>query len=150
MVLAQSIDPTSPDRPPTFVEQYLSLTISPYASREVQDGLVLSHVIGYCGFPVCGGLWGPIVAVRGAQLTGDVVVSWFLSHIIWGIGSGVTAGLLGIVWPYLATTSTLNAIDRDIKKRGAGASPPPPTPTPPPAAPPPPPPGDTPPPSYAY
>lgn len=150
--LAQAVDPTAPDHQPTFVEQYLSFTISPAASREVQDGLIVSHVIGYCGFPLCGGLWGPIVAVKGAQFTGDVVVSWFLSSVIWGIGSGLTGGLLFPIVPYLATTSTLNAIDRDIKKRGLATTPgvAPTTPAPPPPAGQPPPPADTPPPSYAY
>jgi hypothetical protein len=149
---AQTVDPTAPDHTPTFLEQYMSLTISPVASREVQDGLIVSHVIGYCGFGLCGGLWGPIVAVKGAQFTGDVVISWFLSNIIWSVGSTLTGGLLGFVWPYLATTATLNAIDRDIKKRGVATTPgvAPTTPAPPPPAGQPPPPADTPPPSYAY
>jgi len=156
--LAQStIDPNAPDHVPTFVEQYLSFQISPVASKQVQDGLVLSQVVGYVCWGACGGLWGPLLAVKDSQMTGDVFVSWLLSSVIWGLIAPFTGGLLFLVHPYLTTTATLNAIDRDIKKRGLATGrdgkpmglppPPPPTtsaPNPAPAT------GDTPPPSYAY
>ena len=161
--LAQSgIDPNAPDHVPTFVEQYLAFQISPVASKQVQDGLVLSHVIGYVCFPVCGGLWGPLIGVKDSQMTGDVFVSWLLSGVLWAaIGVVVSITVVGALFflaaPYLTTTATLNAIDRDIKKRGlatgrdglpTGFPPPPPptatTPNPAPQN------DDTPPPSYAY
>jgi len=155
--LAQSnVDPTAADHTPSFVEQYLSFTISPMASRQVQDGLVLSHVIGYL-LP-CGSLWGPVVAVKDGQFTGDLAASCFVSGLIWSLITPFTAFLLLPVLPYLITTSSLNAVDRDIKKRGlalgrdglpVGAPPPPAppttaTPNPAPQS------DDTPPPSYAY
>ena len=163
VLLAQGpVDPTAPDHTPTFVEQYLAFQSSPMASKQVNDGLVLSHVIGYL-LP-CGSLWGPVVATKDAQFSGDVVSACFVSGLMWTlIASGVTIVTIGIgsltflALPYLTTTSTLNAIDRDIKKRGLaedrlgnpiGAPPPPPptstTPAPAPQQ------GDTPPPSYAY
>ena len=161
--LAQSgVDPNAPDHVPTFVEQYLSFQTSPVAAKQVQDGFILSHVIGYVLYGVCGGLWGPVVATKDAQMTGDVAISWFLSSVLWGVIAVVASfTIVGLVlWfiiPYLSTTATLNAIDRDIKKRGLAtgqdgkpvgvpATPPPPTSTPNPA----PQADDTPPPSYAY
>lgn len=122
--LAQAdIDPNAPDHAPTFIEQYLAFTISPVPSKQVSDGLVLSHVIGYVCFPACGGLWGPLVAVKDAEMTGDVALSWFVSGLLWGgislvASITIVGGVMWLVLPYLATTSTLNALDRGIKKRG--------------------------------
>lgn len=159
-VLAQAHladDPNSPDREPGFVDHYMPFQLSPAALPQVKDGLIMSHVLGYVFFiiPVCGPLWGPVVAVDGAEFSGDVVISWLLSTIIYGTiavaASPITAGLSLFAIPYFSTTATLNAIDRDLKKKGykpadgkkpagGGNATPPPT-------------GgntDTPPPSYAY
>ena len=112
----------------------------------------MSHVIGYLLYGCAGGLWGPVVSVNGAEFSGDVALTWFLSGLIWfGIatiatGTGIGA-LLFLVVPYLTTTATLNAIDRQMKAKGLkpppskDKPPEPGTTTPPP---------DTPPPSYAY
>lgn len=147
------IDPNSPDREPSFVDRYLSFQLSPMASQQAKDGLVLSHVVGYL-LP-CGSLWGPVVFVDGAEFNGDVFITWFLSSIVWavimGVASTVTVGIglvLFIAFPYLSTTATLNEVDRDLKKRGLAGSPPDKNPGPQPATPPS---GtETPPPSYAY
>lgn len=148
-------DPNSPDHDPSFVEQYLSFQLSPAATPAAKDGLVMSHVIGYLLYGVCGTLWGPIVAVDGAEFSGDVVLTWFLSGLLWAVISTAASftGIGLLVWlalPYLQTTATLNAIDRQLKRSGA----PPPDktakPTNPPSTTNPPPTTDTPPPSYAY
>jgi hypothetical protein len=148
-------DPNSPDREPEFLDQYLSFQLSPVPAPAVKDGMVLSHVIGYLLYGICGGLWGPIIAVEGAEFNGDAVLSWFVSGILWfvvlSVVTTVTVGVGSIALlalPYLQTTATLNAIDRQLKKKGLGpvpkgkgpTGPGPATTTP----------TDTPPPSYAY
>lgn len=147
-------DPNAPDHEPTFVEQYLSYQLAPTAAAPVKDGMVLSHVLGYL-LP-CGGLWGPLVLIDGAEFSGDVFITYLLSGILWFVAisvvSTVTVGvglLLFLAYPYLNTTATLNAVDRQLKAKGYKPPPPgktttgsPPGNTPPPT--------DTPPPSYAY
>ncbi len=148
-------DPNSPDREASFVDRYLSFQLSPLASQQAKDGMLLSHVVGYL-LP-CGSLWGPVAFTNDAEFSGDVVITWFLSSLLWtvimSVASTVTVGvglILFIALPYLSTTATLNEVDRSIKKRGlAKGVDPPKTPTPgqTPATPP----GtETPPPSYAY
>ncbi|MDP2342545.1 MAG: hypothetical protein Q8O67_16430 [Deltaproteobacteria bacterium] len=147
-------DPNSPDQEPSFIDQYLSFQLSPVPAPAVKDGLVLSHVIGYLLWGICGGLWGPIVAIDGAEFSGDVVLTWFLSSILWYAIVGVVSftgvgALLVFAIPYLQTTATMNAIDRQLKKKGVvgvtpGGKKPPPNPATTPGTP------DTPPPSYAY
>lgn len=157
-VLAQAHladDPNSPDREPGFVDHYMPFQLSPAALPQVKDGLILSHVLGYLLYGICGSLWGPIVAVDGAEFSGDVVISWFLSGLIYGVIASVASftGIGLLVWlaiPYLQTTAVLNSIDRDLKKKGYkpadGKKPAGGNVTPPPTG------GntDTPPPSYAY
>ncbi len=158
VVLAQATlapDPNAPDHTPTFMEQYLSYQLSPVASKPVKDGLVMGHVLGYIFsiIPVCGTLWGPVVAVDGAEFSGDVAITWFLSSLLWSlVATGATfTGVGAILWfavPYLSSTATFNAIDRQLKAKGYVAPPPGTTTTAPPGTTPPP--TDTPPPSYAY
>jgi hypothetical protein len=147
-------DPNAPDHEPSFVEQYLTYQLAPTALPQTRDGLVMSHVLGYLLWGLCGGLWGPVVAIDGAEFSGDVFVSWLLSSIIWGVIASAASftGIGLLVWlglPYLQTTATLNAIDRQLKAKGYTPEPtkttnkPPDPTTPPPTT-------DTPPPSYAY
>jgi hypothetical protein len=151
--LAQSAttpDTTAPGYEPTFVEKYLAFQLSPNASKQVKDGQVLGIVLGYVCLGVCGPLWGPVVATKDAEFSGDVAVTWFLSSIIWGLIASAASltGIGGLLWlavPYLTTVATMNEIDRGIRKKqgpaqGAVPNPTPPTPG-----------GeDTPPPAYAY
>ena len=144
-------DPNSPDREASFTDKYLSFQLSPMASQQTKDALVLSHVIGYL-LP-CGSLWGPVVLTKDGEFSGDVALSWFLSTVLWAVITGaVSLTVVGLVMivalPYLSTTATLNALDRGIKKKGLAGGPAkksdaPPTPATPS-------PGETPPPSYAY
>jgi hypothetical protein len=144
-------DPNSPDREASFTDKYLSFQLSPMASQQTKDALVLSHVIGYL-LP-CGSLWGPIVLTKDGEFSGDVALTWFLSTVLWAVIAGaVSLTVVGLVMivalPYLSTTATLNALDRGIKKKGLAGGPAkksdaPPTPATPS-------PGETPPPSYAY
>lgn len=150
------VDPNAPDHEASFTEKYLSFQLSPLASQQAKDGLLLSHIIGYLAYGLCGTLWGPLVAVEGAEFTGDVAITWLLSNIIWfviaSVATAVTFGVGGVMFvalPYLSTTSVLNEIDRGIKKKGLAGGPArrpgsTPTPTTPPST------VDTPPPSYAY
>jgi hypothetical protein len=154
-VRAPDPDPNAPDHVPTFVEQYLSFALSPQALPEVKNGQVLAHILGYVCFGVCGSLWGPLVATPGAQLTGDVLGTWFLSTLVWfGVSVGFAFTGIGAVlilaWPYFSSVATLNAIDRDLKRRGGSSSSPSSDPRPRPPAATTPTPQETPPPSYAY
>jgi hypothetical protein len=147
------VDPNSPDREPSFVDQYLSFQLSPMASQQTKDGLVLGHILGYVFWGLCGGLWGPVVSTKDGEFTGDVAISWFLSSVLWVVITGAVSltgiGLVMLVaLPYLQSTSTFNALDRGIKKKGLAGGPAkkPDAPTTPatPST------GETPPPSYAY
>lgn len=146
------VDPNDPSRDPQFVDRYLSFQLSPLASQQTKDGLVVGHILGYLLYPLCGTLWGPVVMTKDGEFSGDVVVTWFLSGVLWGvIATAATFTAIGAVlwlaYPYLQSTAVFNELDRGIKKRGLakGVTPTaPPTPGSPPA------PGDTPPPSYAY
>jgi len=145
-------DPNAPDHEPSFVEKYLSFQVANTGSKQVKDGLILGHVLGYLFYGVCGTLWGPVVATKDAEFTGDVAITWFLSSLLWGLISGFTGigAVLIFALPYLGATAVFNELDRGIKKKGlAPVDKPPPTPgTPTPGTPPQP--GETPPPSYAY
>ncbi len=149
-------DPNSPDREIGFVDHYMPFTLSSQALPDVKDNMVISHVLGY--FLPCGGLWGPVVLIDGAEFSGDVVISWLLSNIIWFVAIAAVAtitvgvGIVGfLAFPYLTTTATLNAVDRGLKAKGYQPPDPKKSPTttnpnttPPNTTP------DTPPPSYAY
>ena len=154
-VLAQARlapDPNAPGGNLGFVDHYLPFSLAAQALPPVKDSLVLSHVLGYL-LP-CGGLWGPVVLIDGAEFSGDVIISYLLSSILWSVAITVVGtvtigvGLLALVaLPYLTTTATLNAVDRGLKAKGYA---PPKGTTPNPSNPANPPTGDTPPPSYAY
>lgn len=146
-------DPNAPGADLGFVDHYLPFSLAAQALPAVKDNLVLSHVLGYL-LP-CGGLWGPVVLIDGAEFSGDVIISWLLSSIIWFVAIAVVGTItIGVGYlaflalPYLATTATLNAVDRGLKAKGY--TPPPKGTTPNPSNPANPPTGDTPPPSYAY
>jgi hypothetical protein len=146
-------DPNAPGHKMTFVEQYLSYQLPAQAMPAVRQGEVMSYVLGYLLYGICGSLWGPVVAVEGASFDGDIATNWFLSTLLWSvIATAATATLVGgALWlavPYLSTVATMNAIDRQLKKKGGGTAAPPGTPgqpgqEPPPAT-------EQPPPSYAY
>ena len=147
------LDPNAPDVETSFIDKYLSFQVGPMGSKQVKDGLVLGHILGYVFYGLCGTLWGPVVATTDGEFTGDVAITWFLSSVLWGIiataasFTGIGA-LLFLALPYLASTATFNELDRGIKKRGLAGTPPDKGPGPQPATPPP---GtETPPPSYAY
>ena len=148
------IDPTDPDRDPGFVDKYLGLSISPLASTQVKDSQVISIVLGYLFYPICGTLWAPIAFTNDAEFSGDVLITWFVNGLIWFVITAVASitvvgFFLALALPYFQVTAVLNEADRSIKKRGLGGLPPKkPTPGNQPAAPPDT--GDAPPPSYAY
>lgn len=148
------VDPTDPERDPGFVDKYLGLMISPSASPQVKDSQIISLVMGYLFWPVCGNLWGPIAFTADSEFSGDAVLTWFVSGLIWVIISSAASltgvgALLFLAFPYFTTTAVLNELDRGIKRRGlAGEPAKKPTPGNQPAAPPDT--GDAPPPSYAY
>ncbi len=147
------VDPNAPDHEPSFIEKYLTFQVTSQGSKQVKDGLVLGHVLGYLFWGICGGLWGPVVAVTDSEFSGDVVLTWFVSSILWSLISTAAAftgigALMFFALPYLQSTATFNEIDRSIKKRGLSADDPKrPPPQPQPGTPNP---GETPPPSYAY
>lgn len=149
------VDPNDPAKEPQFVDKFLSFQLSPMASQQTKDGLVVGHILGYVFYGLCGSLWGPLVMTKDAELTGDVAITWFVSTILWSLISGaLTFTAVGaVMWlalPYLSSTATFNELDRQIKKKGLaqGTKKPDGTPTPTPATPPGS--GETPPPSYAY
>jgi hypothetical protein len=149
------VDPNDPEKEPQFVDKYLSYQLSPLASQQTKDGLVVGHILGYLFYGICGSLWGPVVMTKDGEFTGDVALTWFVSTILWSVIASVATftaigGLLWLAVPYLSSTATFNELDRQLKKKGLaqGVKKPDGAPTPTPGAPPTP--GETPPPSYAY
>lgn len=149
------VDPNDPAKEPQFVDKFLSFQLSPMASQQTKDGLVVGHILGYVFYGICGSLWGPLVMTKDAELTGDVAITWFVSTLLWSVITGAVSFTgIGLVMllalPYLSSTATFNELDRQIKKKGLaqGTKKPDGTPTPTPGTPPAS--GETPPPSYAY
>jgi hypothetical protein len=149
------VDPNDPAKEPQFVDRFLSYQLSPMASQQTKDGLVVGHILGYVCFGICGSLWGPVVMTKDVEFTGDIAITWFVSTILWSVISGaLTFTAVGaVMWfalPYLSSTATFNEIDRQLKKKGVaqGTKKPDGRPTSPPATPPST--DETPPPSYAY
>lgn len=139
---------------PGFAEKYFSFSLSPNASPQVKESVVMSILLSYVGCLFCGPIWAPIVMTKDAEFSGDVVTTALVSYLLWVAFSVVTSpfaiGLAtAVIWPYANGMATLNAVDRDIRRRGLAGGPARrpgsmPTPTTPPST------VDTPPPSYAY
>jgi len=149
------VDPNDPAKEPQFVDKFLSYQLSPMASQQTKDGLVVGHILGYVCFGLCGSLWGPLVMTKDGEFTGDVAITWFVSTVLWSlISSALTLTAVGaVMWlalPYLSSTATFNELDRQLKKKGVaqGTKKRDGTQTPPPATPPST--DETPAPSYAY
>jgi hypothetical protein len=149
------VDPNDPAKEPQFVDRYLSFQLSPLASKQTKDGLVVGHILGYIFYLACGSLWGPVVVTKDAEFTGDVALTWCASTLLWHIiASAATLTVIGsLLWlavPYLSSTATFNELDRQLKTKGLAQGVQKPGGTPPPTPGTPPTPGETPPPSYAY
>ncbi|MBM4280064.1 MAG: hypothetical protein FJ137_04710 [Deltaproteobacteria bacterium] len=112
-------DPNAADHVQTPLEQYFSYQLSPAALPAVKEGQFLSLLLGYLCAPACGSLWGPLVAVKGAEMNGDLAATWLISMLGWSAVAAVTVvGMpLLLAVPYLATTATLNAIDVQMKRK---------------------------------
>ncbi len=120
--LAQALpasEPSEPEYPETFVEQYLSYRMNPAALPAVREGQFLSILVSYACWPACGSLWGPVVMVKGAELTSDIASTWLISSLSWSaIAIFTVVGLpVLLAVPYLTTTATLNAIDVQLRKK---------------------------------
>ncbi len=130
-------------REPDAMTRFFPFGLADNAEQPIKDGLVISHVLGFLLGGVGGGLWGPLLVVPGAELNGDVVVSWLVP---WGITmAGVfmvstVASVAGIfLWPlafcscaacpiglggiYISTNATLMAMDRNLKSKKGPAPP---------------------------
>ena len=147
--------PAAAVKEPDFAEKFFAFTLSPDASPQAKDSMVMSVLLGYLGCIVCAPAWAPVALTRDAQFNGDTLGTGVISYLVWWAISIVTAPLgiglvILVVSPYATSIATLNAVDRDIRRRGLGGSQPkaPGSPPIPGAAP-----GSsesTPPPSYAY
>ena len=140
---------------PDFFGKYLPFSLNQDASQQAKDSMVMSIVLSYVGCIVCAPVWAPVLVTKDAEFNGDVVAAALISYVVWVGVSIVTSplgiGLLtGLAWPYSNALATLNAADRDIRRRALGgtgtpkALPPSGTPVPGGGN------GETPPPSYAY
>jgi len=148
-------DATTTDmREPDFAEKYFSFSLSANASPQAKDSFVMSMLVSYLGCIVCGPIWAPVLMTKDAEFSGDVITTALISYLLWVGISIVTSPLAiglatAVIWPYANGMATLNAVDRDIRRRGlAGGPAQKPGATPTPGTPPPT--GETPPPSYAY
>jgi len=74
-------DPNAADHVQTPLEQYFSYQLSPAALPAVKEGQFLSLLLGYLCAPACGSLWGPLVAVKGAEMNGDLAATWLISML---------------------------------------------------------------------
>lgn len=146
MPLADSRAPVV--REPDFGQKYFPFSLRPDASQQVKDSFVMSIVLSYLGCCICAPAWVPVVLTKDATFEGEVLGTAFGSTLFWIGGSILTVGLGIFVWPYGNAVATLNAVDRELEKRGVDGGPAkkpdgpstPATPTP----------GEPPPPSYAY
>jgi hypothetical protein len=88
--VAQAEKKTTPaPEGPGFMEQYFPFGVADSAPQVVQDGFLLSQVLGILLVSVAGGLWGPLLAVKGADLSGDTLVSFLIP---WATTVGLVVG----------------------------------------------------------
>lgn len=112
---------------PDFIGKHLPFSLNSDASQQAKDSMMMSIVLSYVGCIVCAPVWAPVVMTKDAEFSGDVISSALISYAMWVGISIVTSPLAigiftAILWPYSNALATLNAADRDIRRRGLGGS----------------------------
>jgi hypothetical protein len=129
---------------PSFFDHYLPFGLADNVHPAVEEGFLVSQILGILLFGAAGSLWGPLVIVKGADLSGDTVVNWLISAALFvgvamvgfvGVvavtfltfGFGALCGFCYLPWwvaaGYVTTNVTLNGISRNTFGKGGAPGP---------------------------